>query len=394
MSRHERAIFAGRLAFDARYVRDSYGGIARFAFCLLSALARSEERPTLLVYYDPAQVATRFPLAEVLALPNVVARPIGLPLYSPQEQLTWPALLRRDHASIYYSPYFALPLAARLPLVNTVHDLIFEMERGYERGRWVRYYYRPMMRLALRRAAAVLSVSEATKTGLASYYGLAAARVAVVGEAAAEAFRFPLDETILSETRRRLGLPEPYVLAIGARRPHKNLGAAVRAFAAVQPQIPHWLVVVGRAEPRYPDEVAAALAEVGAGVRVRELAAVDEADLPAVYAAADALLMPSLHEGFGLPALEAMASGTPVVASRCAALAEVVGEAGLLVDVGRPGALAEALRRVALDARLREDLRRRGLARAAQFSWERSAATALAVFADVAARGRHSRVPS
>ncbi len=375
-----------RVAFDARYVRDAYGGIARFAYCLLGALTRTESEATFVVYYDPRQPATRFPLAGLFGRDNVVARATRLPLYSPQEQVAWPLLLARDDVDLYYSPYFALPLLAPRPLVNTVHDLIFEQIPAYAGGRWVRGYYRPMMRLALRRAAKVVAVSDWTKGELLSYYRLAPAKVVVVPEAAAAGFRHPLDEHWLADVRRRLGLPERYVLAIGARRPHKNLGAAVRAFAQVQGEVPHTLVIVGRAEPRYRDDVAAALRELGRGVRVRELSTVAEDDLPGLYALADVLLMPSLYEGFGLPALEAMACGTPVIAADRTSLPAVVGEAGVLVDVTAPGALAAALRQVLGDEHWRQELRQRGLVRAAAFSWERSAAALLEVFRQAAGK--------
>ncbi|MDA8219209.1 MAG: glycosyltransferase, partial [Dehalococcoidales bacterium] len=228
-------------------------------------------------------------------------------------------------------------------------------------------------------AAAVLAVSETTKGRLLTHYGTDAGRVTVVSEAAADTFRPSPDGRLVAEAKQALALPERYVLAVGARRPHKNLGSAVRAFAMIQPEVPHSLVLVGASERRYADDVAAALDELGSGVRVHELASVDERYLPALYHLAEAVVIPSLHEGFGLPALEAMVTGTPVVASDRGALPEVVGEAGILVDPTDLASLANALRRVLGDEETRDELRRRGLRRAADFTWTRSAKTASGV---------------
>lgn len=368
-----------RVAYDARYVRDSYGGIARYAFCLLSALVAEAPGMTFVVYHDPAAERSRFPLAPLLGQPNVEARASRLPLHSAIEQAAWPWRLWRDGVDLYYSPYFAWPVATRVPAVVTVHDTMFEELPEYRRGRWVRAYYFPMVRLATRRAAGLVTVSGFTRQGLVDHYGVNPDVVAVVPEAVADSFRSVPGRETREMVRARLGLPERFVLALGARRPHKNLGAAARAWSRLA-ELPHGLVVVGRSEPRYPDDVAAALESMEQRDRVMQLPTVSEPDLPAVYALADALVMPSLHEGFGLPALEAMACGTPVVAYAAAAIPEVVGDAALLVDPGDERGLAEALRRVLTDEALRSDLRQRGRRRAARFDWHASARVVLDLF--------------
>jgi glycosyltransferase involved in cell wall biosynthesis len=337
------------------------------------------EAPRIVLYYDAAATVTRFDLSALLSSGRVTPRATGLALYSPQEQALWPWILRRDRVDLFFSPYFALPLLAPVPLVCTVHDLIFESDPAYTRRPWVRLYYRPMMRLALRRASAVVAVSTATSKALHGFYSVDPGRVAVVSEAA-DLFDLPIDPAFGQEVRRRLGLPARFVLCVGARRPHKNLGAAVRAFAAIQGNVPHSLVVVGRAERQYPDDVAAAKAEAGQGLRLVELDDVSERDLAALYALADVLLMPSLHEGFGLPALEAMMTGTPVIASDRSALPEVVGDGGMLVDPLDINQMALALRQVLLDEALRAALSARALAQAEKFSWQRSAEAMLAVW--------------
>ena len=206
-----------------------------------------------------------------------------------------------------------------------------------------------MMRLAPRRAARVVAVSEATARDLEALYRVPRGKVAVVPEAADPRFRPVTDQAILADVRERYHLPERFVLAVGVRRPHKNLSVLLEAFALARDEVPHALVLAGEAHARYHDDVPETAARLGLADRLIELGHVPDADLPALYTLADLYALPSLEEGFGLPALEAMSSGTPVVASNTSSLPEVVGEAGLLADPRDPADFARAIVRAVGD---------------------------------------------
>jgi len=366
-----------RVAFDARFIDDRYHGVGRYAYQLLDALARLAPGDTFLAIHDPRRPSTRLPLAPVLSLPNVVAYPLAVGIYAPQEQPALALALMLARADVCFVPYFPAPLFAPCPIVTTVHDLIFDLEPRYQHGRWVRYYYRPMMWLSARRATRIVVVSESTARDLGALYGADPRKVVVALEAAAPQFRTVTDPAVLADVRRRYDLPERFIMALSVRRPHKNLAALIEAFGRIAGRIPQDLVLVGERHGRYDDDVPAAIARLGLGPRVRELGWVSDDDTPALYTLAELFVMPSLLEGFGLPPLEAMSCGTAVAVSNTSSLPEVVADAGSLFDPRDPADIARALEKLALDDALRQGLAARGQARAAEFTWERTAGVVL-----------------
>jgi alpha-1,3-rhamnosyl/mannosyltransferase len=249
----------------------------------------------------------------------------------------------------------------------TVHDLSFARapELLHPRDRLLFQLFVPR---SLRRAERVIAVSEATRRDLAEAYGVDPARVAVVHNGVAEAFRPLPDAPDL--VRRRFGLEPRYLLFVAALQPRKNAPTLVDAYATVAGAPP--LVLAG-GDRGGEQAVREAIARHGLEGRVRLLGHVGAADLPALYGAATALCFPSLYEGFGLPALEAMACGTPVAASATTGLGEAVGDAALTFDPRSRREIASALERLLGDEELRRRLRTAGLARAAAFTWRRAA---------------------
>lgn len=369
-----------RIAFDARYISDRYHGIGRYAFALLGELATptTDGQPdwardaTWVVFRGPA-ADSRFNWERLASRPNVELRQGPWPLYWPQEQLLWPPILVGSQVDLFYSPHFVAPVAASCPVVNTVHDLIFDRYPAYMPHAWTRPYYRLLMALSTRRARRIVVVSRATAADLACQYRVPPAKMAVIPEAPDPGLSMPPGREQAEAVLCRLGLQQPYVLSVGARRPHKNLARLVRAFAAVADQVTHHLVFAGPADDRFPDEARCTVEEMGLQDRIHFLGWVPERELCALYARADLVAMPSLVEGFGLPALEAMACGAPVLAADRSSLPEVVGDAGVLVDPYDEMALAGALLRLLQDPEWRLRLAQAGRARAAEFSWQQTA---------------------
>ena len=359
-----------RIAIDARLWTEPRSGIGRYTLALTEQLLRLAPEEQWILYVDRAP-GPALRGAEVRCLPW-------------PQRLLWslwhaPRDLRRRPVDVFHGVTgFELPGRGPWTLVTTVHDLVPLRLPALvpARHRWA---VRSLLGAALRRAQRVIAVSETTRGEILARYRLPPDRVVVVPEAAAPHFG-PPSPSALAATRTQYGLSRPYVLFVGFLEPKKNLGVLLEAVAALR-RTGAWgdteLIVVG-APGWGPDPVARAHA-LGLGGVVRFVGAVADAELPGLYGGALAFAFPSLWEGFGLPALEAMAAGAPVVASNRGALPEVTGGAALLVDPA-PQPLAEALEQLLTDPPLRERLRLAGLARAAEFSWERTARETLKVY--------------
>ncbi len=233
------------------------------------------------------------------------------------------------------------------------------------------------MGLALRTARQVVAISEASRLDLLAAFPVAPDRVTTTPLAPDPQFQ-PQSIAAVAALRERYALPAAFLLYLGINKPHKNLVALIQCLRPVASGH-RTLVIAGAWDTRYPQAKATAQA-LGMGERVRFLGPVPEVELPALYAAATAFVFPSRYEGFGLPVLEAMACGTPVACSNVSSLPEVAGDAALLFDPDDPAAMTQALHRLLEDASLRADLQTRGLAQAARFTWEQTAAATLRVY--------------
>jgi len=296
------------------------------------------------------------------------------------EQTLLPLDLRKRHAALLHSPHHTTPLLySPCPQILTVHDVTFFLLP--QRYPWLRrYYFQAMTRLAAMKAAAVIVPSESVRVDASRLLGLGRKTMVATAEGVSESFRPSVPGECRAEVRERYGLPPQYVLSLGTREPGKN---RVTIFAALRRLLdegrdPH-LVVVGQAAWGTAEEDAS-LESKGLRERVHFTGYVADADLPAIYAGADVFAFPSLYEGFGLPVLEAMASGVPVVTSNVSAMPEVAGDAALLVDPTDASALARAIASILDDQSLAARLRAAGLERARAFTWDACAVRTVAVY--------------
>jgi glycosyltransferase involved in cell wall biosynthesis len=284
---------------------------------------------------------------------------------------------------VLFVPAHVLPLVHPRSSVVTVHDLGY-LYHPEAHTRWSRWYLQWSTRHNARHALHVIADSQATKRDLVEHCGTAAGKIHVIYPGHDPAFAAVRDPSRLAAVRERYGLPAAYAVYVGTLQPRKNLSTLLAAFATVASKYSDLhLALVGRRGWLY-EPLFAQTRQLGLEQRVHFTGYVPRADLPALLTAARVFVLPSLYEGFGLPILEAMACGTPVICSNASSLPEVAGEAAILLGPRDPGAWSEALERVLGDERLHSTLSKRGLRRVNRFSWVQCAQKTLAVLEQAA----------
>jgi glycosyltransferase involved in cell wall biosynthesis len=353
-------------------------GIGRYAGSLARALvAQAPDRFAL--FYNRTG-GTRPPEG----LETVPARTIRAG-YKPWRMAVWMGQLARvgfnrlvPDAELFHATEHLLPPLRGVPTVLTVHDMIFKLFPEHQK--LLNYWYLNMtMPLYCRRAGAILTVSEASKRDIVRHYTLAPERVTVIHEAASPEFA-PAEPSVVDEARRRYGLPEGFLLHVGTIEPRKNLTRLIEALQQLREAGLRIPLVLTSSKGWLYDEFFRRLEALDVQDAVHFTGYVPTADLPLLYNAATVVVTPSVYEGFGLPVLEAMACGIPVVSSSSSSLPEIGGDAAVYFDPYDVEAMASAIRAVWTDAELRADLQERGLVQAARFSWDRAARETLGVY--------------
>jgi glycosyltransferase involved in cell wall biosynthesis len=296
------------------------------------------------------------------------------------EQLTLPNLVRHLGIDVLHSTGNTLPLRLQGKAVVTVHDLQYKMYPGnFPLAR--RLYLKWFVPRSIEHADLVIAISRHTKESIVRHFGTSADKIKVIYQAGLS----ENDKEQVFALREESVTDRPYLLSVGSSFPHKNLARLIKAFAKLAPDIPHNLVIVGEGFDQR-GVLYQTLADTGlaGSERIQMQGFIERKTLLSLYRQADAFVFPSLYEGFGIPALEAMESGCPVVAADCAALPEVIANAGLFFDPLSVDSIAEALQMVCRSSSLRADLRARGQVRAQQFSWEKMAVETLQAYEQVA----------
>jgi glycosyltransferase involved in cell wall biosynthesis len=372
-----------RIAIDAHSVGAQLAGNETYAVNLIEALAEIDQINTYTLYVTRREAIERFRgrwpnFAVVRTLPHSPL--VRIPL-------TLSAELRRRPVDVLHVQFTAPPLVP-CPVIVSIHDLSFEhLPETFKRRS--RVQLRLTVRRSAQRAARILTLSDSVRQDIINTYKIPAERITTIPLAAAAHFRPIANEKELERVRHTYGISGDYILAVGSIQPRKNLRRLVRAYSCLRDQRPGvklpTLVLVGKKAWLYGDTLNA-IRQSGVGDQILLTDYVSEADLPALYSGALCFVYPSYFEGFGLPPLEAMKCGTAVIVGNRTSLPEVVGDAGLLIDPFDEAEIAGALALLIDNPNLREQLRVKGLERAAQFSWQETARQTLRVYEQVAVR--------
>ena len=370
-----------RIAIDAHTVGTKLGGNESYAVNLIEALAEIDSVNQYTIYVTTSEAHERFssrwPNFKVRStLPHTPL--IRIPLILSAE-------LRKNPVDVLHVQFTAPPFAP-CPVVVSIHDLSFEhLPQTFNRRS--RTQLRLTVRHSARRAARILSLSEHTRRDIIETYGINPHRVTAIPIAAPVHFGPISDNRELQRVRHNYGIDGDYILSVGSIQPRKNLARLVRAYASLRGEgsadkLPK-LVLVGKCAWLY-DETLRTLDELGVRDSVILTGYVPESDLPALYSSALCFVYPSYFEGFGLPPLEAMKCGAPVIVGNRTSLPEVVGDAGLTVDPFDVDAIAGAIRKLMNDPTLRAKLSQKGQDRASAFTWRETARQTLRVYQEVA----------
>jgi glycosyltransferase involved in cell wall biosynthesis len=377
-----------RLLVDDSAAFNQGAGIGRYARNVLPAAVRRLPSARVTLWYAPSGPGPA-PFGQAtsdgfrgMATPRIRRSPLSRRRMDQlwfRARMPLPVQVLAGPADLIYSPDFTAPPSGRTPRVVTVHDLAF-IVRPESAPAALRRYLSAVVPRQIEGAARVVAVSEATRRDLIERLGADPARIALVPNGVEDRFFAP--SPLAEATRARLGVPADYLLTVGTLEPRKNHQQLFRAIELLDGRAELPLVVAGR--PGWDFEPILRAAEpLRRRGRIILLDYVPDAELPGLYAGAAAVVYPSWYEGFGLPVVEALAAGVPVVASDVPALVEVAGNSAILVDPGRPEAIAEAIER-SLGPEQRSDAeceRRRRQAR--RYSWDASGEILARVFADV-----------
>jgi glycosyltransferase involved in cell wall biosynthesis len=366
-----------RIGIDARKLHDF--GIGTYIRNLLRHLARLDRQTEFVIFCRPEDRETLAAVGE-----NFRPVPETSGNYSIAEQFTIPWALRREGVTLFHAPHYVLPPLVRCRSVVTIHDVIHLMFPQYLPNRVAFAYAKWSITQAAHHATRIMTVSESSKRDILRFVDTEPGKIDVIYNAYDERFAIEPREEDVVRVRERYQLADEFVLYAGNVKPHKNLERLIDAFAIVRKRgLDHLkLVLIGDEISKYT-ALRRAVHQHQLHNYVRFLGYLPEETLAVMYRLAGVFVFPSLYEGFGLPPLEAMASGTPVVTSNVSSLPEVAGDAAVLVDPYDPQAIADGIYRVLTDETLRREMVHKGIARAGQFSWEQSVRRVRAIYGEV-----------
>jgi glycosyltransferase involved in cell wall biosynthesis len=359
-----------RIAFSARGLSIRSGGVHQLIRSLVPALAQQIENDELVVIYNHDRFLGLAPNCSEIVIKG-------------SNRIIWdfirfPKILHKLNIDAAIFPKNIIPFFINCPSYAIIHDLAYFDRKLNAYPFLDTIYMRTMIPNSVRRAAGIFAVSENTKKDIVHYTNCDPQKITVTYEAADKIYR-PINETsLLRAVRQKYKLPDNFILYVGSLSPRKNIIRLLNAFSQVRQKISHNLVLTG-SKSWEDSPVYNTMNQLNLGDRINQLGYVEPEDMPVLYNLACAYVYPSLYEGFGLPVLEAMQCGCPVIASKATSIPEVAGDAAILVDPLDTTAITQAIYKVVSDSKLRRKLVSAGLRQAKKFSWERCADTMLKI---------------
>jgi glycosyltransferase involved in cell wall biosynthesis len=371
-----------KIGIDARFLtHPQAGGFKTYTENLITALAEVDTENEYILYLDrPPSAGTKLPDQS-----NFISRivPGKLPLIGMpwREQVGLVRQATRDKLDLFHAPSLTAPLRLHCPIVVTIHDMIWFFPQAFNKGnphsvqrKMMDLYYRHTPKYAVHRASMIITVSEAAKTSIMTHLDVADDQIWVTHEASSPIYRLVNDHKQIETVYQKYHLTPNFILAIGSADPRKNITTLLQAYALLPDSLQEQFeLTIVWTHHFLASEMAEQVKQLELSHRVKFLMQVSNEDLVLLYNAASLFIFPSLYEGFGLPLLEAMACGTPVVAANNSSIPEIASDAALFVEAEDAKGMACTMAKVLTDKTVRLDLVKKGHQRAANFSWEKCA---------------------
>lgn len=367
-----------RIGIDCRIIDKWPSGMGRYAVNLVQHLARMDLENEYIIFTNHSDSISKF----IVGAENFRLRLLRSSTFSVWEQVELPVAIRKEGLDIFHSLSFCMSIIQPCLSIMTIYDLIHLLfPRNYSRS--LSLYYKTIVAHCVRKVDRIMTVSYSSKRDIVNLLNVPEDKISVIYGAPDEQFKPTGDIYIRNRLDKIYGISKPYVLYVGNMRPHKNLMGLLKAFYRCrQKGLDFMLVICGERMYSYRELYRRAVG-LDMEKEVVFTGVVPDEDLVMLYNGAGALVLPSLYEGFGLPPLEAMVCGTPVIASRTASLSEVLRDVAILFDPGNISELAGAIEEVLINDGLRERLCRKGLERTRMFSWSDTAKRALSMYSQV-----------
>jgi glycosyltransferase involved in cell wall biosynthesis len=373
------------IGFDFRMGGNINSGIGRYVFELLEHVATQNTADEYTVFYNKHNVAEQ-DLIALQGLKNVKLVSTAARHYSLAEQTSFLRALNRENLDLVHFPNFNVPIRYNKPYIVTIHDMVHHKISGHKKSHYFHFQaYKYIIRRAAMKAQRIITVSQASKNDIVKYLGVDPDKIRVIYEAPSLVTQPPQR---LNEVRRKFYLARPYFLFVGTLERKKNIVALTRGFDALLTKhlMEVDLVIAGKADPHYPDIKHEAM-DIVHHDRLVFTDFVSDEDLSALYQGAYAFITASLHEGFGLPGVEAMQFGIPILASNTEVLNVVYDDAAFYFDPLNPGDIAEKMYLLARDSRFHQQMQEKSFRRAQLYNWGKAAEQTLEVYREAAAKG-------
>jgi glycosyltransferase involved in cell wall biosynthesis len=373
-----------RIGIDGRGIYKTIDGIGRYSLNLIRSLASIDQTNQYIIFKNK-EIREK-----IVDVPNFQEIEIDFRHLSMRSLIYLPLLIKKYNLDVFHSPFFIAPLWGVKNLIVTVHDLMaltfpgFFGGRGYLKQKVAYWYHRIFVPLSIKKAKKIIAVSQSTKMDLINYLHIDSERISVIYEAVDDYFKKPHTADELGKFKKNKGLPANYFLYTGNMKPYKNINLMISALAILKNKgvLKHKLLMAGRKDRFFPI-VYKEVKDKNLSDDVVFLDYVSDEELPLLIKCADIFIFPSLYEGFGLPALEAMSLGVPTIVSNASSLPEVVSDGAIIIDSHDPQDLAQAVVSLLKDEDLRKNLSKRGIERSKVFSWRKAAEETLEVYLKV-----------